>query len=1379
MKLVLGLDQQSQGGGGVSGPVITINGTTGGVAIIGDHASITMSASEGTISARKWGSTPGGSEYGTGTSPTDYTAGDGGTLYATATVDGSDYSRSAPITYAAPVAAGGLADRNYATGSGNQTVDASTDFTGSDISYSVSTAISGVTIDAGTGVVTIPTASDATGTITVTGTNSGGSDQSAFSVTIAAASGSITFGEYTLVGAGAAPISEADGTYGEFTVSGGQITGNTTPLTTGDVTVGSTTVSVVADTYSVLPDQTEVEAAAADAPLASTRTAVVRDGTTSTAAYVTIAKAFTGRFTIQSENYRAAVFSGGFSLVNSNNITLHQLEITRLSTVDDEEMVVDCLDTIGITVTDCELYSKDMETIDFVSKAGYYDVTNASLRLVGSMGGSGNTADNLTVTDCDMHDCFAGIRLVASDGANISRNNITRFTANPTELQGDNWTWNDNRVGDCWSHGGGNTGATGPNNPYAGAKWRIPVASAASFVVGETVTGATSTDSYEIFGIETATHEGKDWLFVGGYTWTPNSESSFYSDGETLTGDIAGSTTMDGEAHAVFPFDYGDPHNSLFGTGSGGDNLTMVGNIGVIGTGRLDANMPDVGLLTQDYTAIASGPKFNDPLGGTYTNVTCHANFFAVSDQSGLVFGDMQDSSIKYNAVVYDSGTGTNNSPNMYFASIGTNVEVVGNYATTVTGITNGDQTDLNADLWELGYNNLLARYVGQDIEGIVSNSGDPNTYPALFDGPAFDNLTVANAETKFSAKAGGPLLTGPTVVGPFGTGVYNFSTNTASIPSHTKPASVTAIGVDLNKVVFDGSQSFRISESAPFLGITNTDEMTIIIGGTLDAAGDGVDMYLISGVSGSIGIRRKPNGRLFLFVEDSSGNNALYASPFKTWTSADGYSIWTFTWKLSTGELVIMHNNVIQPFSNVYQVNGNGITTSALYSDFMVGVRMDLEFLIIDDQKLDLYDQATLNKIVSLDGKHPAYGADASTVMGAQPLIYLTGNAAAWNADTLQLGSISAPAVMTGTVTDVSGGDVVAPTISSTSPADNATGVTADSVIDIVFDETVTLQTGNIVLRDNDGGWADLETFNVATGTGDGGGTVVLTTTSVSNDTVRITPGSDMVGDIEHAVRIDATAVDDVAGNSFAGIADDTTLSFTIESATFSAVWADFSGTGYLSRTGGIGGSTGVTQMLQAFTFRAPDFTSGNYIMGNSGSIDVPWQNSTGVGFILVDVKNESNVRTFYAGSNALSVDTDYLALASYNGTTGVGKMAVIDIATGTTYTPTPVTQLSGATMDFSLSNWVIGAQSLAGAFKFLGRLERVQQWLGVSPDVTTSGVQDLFYDSGTNALLSPSVAIGTYGTPPVSLVGAGLTTGTNGGSGGDFTVTGTITTV
>ena len=116
---------------------------------------------------------------------------------------------------------------------------------------------------------------------------------------------------------------------------------------------------------------------------------------------------------------------------------------------------------------------------------------------------------------------------------------------------------------------------------------------------------------------------------------------------------------------------------------------------------------------------------------------------------------------------------------------------------------------------------------------------------------------------------------------------------------------------------------------------------------------------------------------------------------------------------------------------------------------------------------------------------------------------------------------------------------------ISSTSPTDNATDVAVDTAITITFNANIAFGTGNITLRDNDGGWADLEAFDVITDTGGGAGTV-----SISGAVLTIEPTADLANNIEYAIRIDATAIDTTDGVSFAGIADDTTVSFTTVAA-------------------------------------------------------------------------------------------------------------------------------------------------------------------------------------------------------------------------------------
>ena len=114
-----------------------------------------------------------------------------------------------------------------------------------------------------------------------------------------------------------------------------------------------------------------------------------------------------------------------------------------------------------------------------------------------------------------------------------------------------------------------------------------------------------------------------------------------------------------------------------------------------------------------------------------------------------------------------------------------------------------------------------------------------------------------------------------------------------------------------------------------------------------------------------------------------------------------------------------------------------------------------------------------------------------------------------------------------------------------NSTPNDDATGVAGNANIVVDFNENISLGTGNITIRDVSSN-SDVEVFNVATES-DG------TTTSpsagrigITNDKIYINPSNNLTGNRNYAIRIDATAVDDSAGNSFSGVSDDTTFNFS-----------------------------------------------------------------------------------------------------------------------------------------------------------------------------------------------------------------------------------------
>ena len=113
-------------------------------------------------------------------------------------------------------------------------------------------------------------------------------------------------------------------------------------------------------------------------------------------------------------------------------------------------------------------------------------------------------------------------------------------------------------------------------------------------------------------------------------------------------------------------------------------------------------------------------------------------------------------------------------------------------------------------------------------------------------------------------------------------------------------------------------------------------------------------------------------------------------------------------------------------------------------------------------------------------------------------------------------------------------------PTLSSSTPADNATDVARDANIVLNFSESVDAESGNITIKKTSDN-SIFETISVTSSNVTGTGTTQIT----------INPTSNFNADIEYYVLIDATAFDDVSSGSYAGISSKTALSFTTESMT------------------------------------------------------------------------------------------------------------------------------------------------------------------------------------------------------------------------------------
>ncbi len=113
---------------------------------------------------------------------------------------------------------------------------------------------------------------------------------------------------------------------------------------------------------------------------------------------------------------------------------------------------------------------------------------------------------------------------------------------------------------------------------------------------------------------------------------------------------------------------------------------------------------------------------------------------------------------------------------------------------------------------------------------------------------------------------------------------------------------------------------------------------------------------------------------------------------------------------------------------------------------------------------------------------------------------------------------------------------DTVAPTVSAYSPADNGTSVDVTTNLVLTFSEAIQKGTGNITIKRA----SDDTTFETID--------VTSSAVTVSSTTLTINPYSDFNYSTSYYVQIDVTAIDDMAGNSYAGISDTTTWNFTTD---------------------------------------------------------------------------------------------------------------------------------------------------------------------------------------------------------------------------------------
>ena len=113
---------------------------------------------------------------------------------------------------------------------------------------------------------------------------------------------------------------------------------------------------------------------------------------------------------------------------------------------------------------------------------------------------------------------------------------------------------------------------------------------------------------------------------------------------------------------------------------------------------------------------------------------------------------------------------------------------------------------------------------------------------------------------------------------------------------------------------------------------------------------------------------------------------------------------------------------------------------------------------------------------------------------------------------------------------------DTTAPTLTSSTPADNASAVLAGANLTLTFSEAIKAGTGNLVLT-NTANAADTRTLSVSD----------ASQVSISGSQLTLDPTAELLGGAHYALTLGSGVVQDLAGNAYAGISSATTLDFTV----------------------------------------------------------------------------------------------------------------------------------------------------------------------------------------------------------------------------------------
>ncbi|WPZ10885.1 Ig-like domain-containing protein [Roseivirga spongicola] len=546
------------------------------------------------------------------------------------------------------------------------------------------------------------------------------------------------------------------------------------------------------------------------------------------------------------------------------------------------------------------------------------------------------------------------------------------------------------------------------------------------------------------------------------------------------------------------------------------DELVITPDAGIIGGWSID-----------DLVIVAAASANNAPTDIALTSTSINQSATGINATVGTLSSTDADGGDTH---TYSLVSGSGSTDNASFNISGSTLRTGGALAagTYDIRINTNDGTDDFAEEFTITVVDNVAPSAPSTPDLATSSDSGNEEHTA---GSTSDNLTNDTTPAfEGTAEAGSTVKIISNVDGEVGSGIatggtYSITTSALTAGAHTITA--TATDGSANTSSASSALSITIDTTSPTVSISTTssnptNDNPIPVTITFNSEADNMTENDITVVNGTTSNFVSPDSTSFYVDVTPSGNGAVQVS-LGAGTAFDRAG----NANTVSNTLSVTYDGTAPAFSSVSPSSSSSVSNANVGYTLSEAIASGTVTFTRTGGSAD----GSSPHVVNLTGSELNAGVRASAALTNAPslvsgtiyTISFNGQDAAGNSAT------------TVDVTNVTF-DTTAPTLVSSNPADDATGFNISDNLTLTFSENIAFGTGSILVMDEKDGSRSFLIDAASPGT----------QASISGAVLTINPSANLDPSSLYSVQISPTAIDDLAGNGYAGIYNSTSYNFS-----------------------------------------------------------------------------------------------------------------------------------------------------------------------------------------------------------------------------------------